>query len=138
MKPDEHRASRHTGLDTADRRRSAGGGSQRAAQLRVQGNQTGGADRRGGGCDLAVCDRDQFSDLAFAAAGDPWGDDTRTRVNRNVGGDRAHRTETGDKVRTADRGPGDKGLNMPNPVLVGCLIVLVITVAVQFVAGALI
>lgn len=134
---DEYRTPRRVGLDTAGRRGRAGGDRQRTEALQGTRREGSGDSMGGRNVNGHVRDRDDILDFVCLPASDPWGQLSHSRLDRPVGFDRSYRDTSGHPVRTQDRGPGDKGL-MPNPVLVGCLIVLVITRAVQFIAGVFI
>lgn len=130
----EYRAARRMGLDTAQHRRDIGRGSE--CPETVQGTRREGSRVIVGSRSLDgdVRDSDKFSDSVRLRADDHWSQFAHSRLDRPLGFDRSRRDTSSNQVRAKDSGQRNKRI-AAHPVLVGCLIVLTITVIAQFIAG---
>lgn len=133
----QHRAPRHTGMDSPAGGWRVGRSDQHFTQLCATRHTRSLAGWGSGGGDSVVRNRSEFSDLAFSTPDDPWGESARTRIDRPIGGDSSHRSTSGDPPGTAHGRNRHKRL-IADPVLVGSLIAIVVAVVSLFVAGALI
>lgn len=130
----EYGTPRRVGLDTAGHRGGTGGDSQRPEALQGAWRERSRIIVGGRDIDGNVRDGHQLSNSVLVRADDHWSQFAHSRLDRPLGFDRSRRDTSGDTVRIEDSGQRHKRI-AAHPVLVGCLIVLTITVATQFIAG---